>query len=160
MLIYRSSHQRRSMKKGVLRNFAKFTGKRLCQSLFFNKETLLKKRLWHRCFPVNFVKFLGKPILQNISGRLLLLYAKNHWLTLFVSPKFGRNVENKEGLLPYGKYLQKAKSFIFCKHRVNISVRSLSVLCIMLSYHSFARQRVDKKSLVIYFALLHCKISQ
>ena len=24
------------MKKGVLRNFAKFTGKRLCQSLFFN----------------------------------------------------------------------------------------------------------------------------
>ena len=24
-------------KKGVLRNFAKFTGKHLCQSLFFNK---------------------------------------------------------------------------------------------------------------------------
>ena len=24
-------------KKGVLRNFAKFTGKNLCQSLFFNK---------------------------------------------------------------------------------------------------------------------------
>ena len=26
-----------SLKKGVLRNFAKFTGKHLCQSLFFNK---------------------------------------------------------------------------------------------------------------------------
>ena len=26
-----------SIKKGVLRNFAKFTGKHLCQSLFFNK---------------------------------------------------------------------------------------------------------------------------
>ena len=25
------------MKKSVLRNFAKFTGKHLCQSLFFNK---------------------------------------------------------------------------------------------------------------------------
>ena len=25
------------MRKGVLRNFAKFTGKRLCQILFFNK---------------------------------------------------------------------------------------------------------------------------
>ena len=24
--------------------------------------TLLKKRLWHRCFPVNFVKFLRTPI--------------------------------------------------------------------------------------------------
>ena len=25
------------MKRGVLRNFAKFTGKHLCQSIFFNK---------------------------------------------------------------------------------------------------------------------------
>ena len=33
----RSSHQRCSVKKGVLRNFAKFTGKHLCQSLFFNE---------------------------------------------------------------------------------------------------------------------------
>ena len=38
-------------KKGVLGNFAKFTGKHLCQSLFFNKVAglrpaiLLKKRL-------------------------------------------------------------------------------------------------------------------
>ena len=74
----RSSHQRCSMKKGVLRNFTKFTGKYLCQGLFFNKvaglrpATLLKKRLWHRCFPVNFVKFLRASFLQNTSGRLLL----------------------------------------------------------------------------------------
>ena len=45
----RSSHQRCSMKKGVLRNFAKFTGKHLCQSLIFNDiaglrpATLLKR---------------------------------------------------------------------------------------------------------------------
>ena len=54
-------------KKGVLKNFAKFTGKHLCQSLFFNKvagirtATLLKKRLWHKYFPVNFAKFLRAP---------------------------------------------------------------------------------------------------
>ena len=67
-------------KKGVLRNFTTFKGKHLCQSLFFNKvaglrpASLLKKRLWHRCFPVNFVKFLRTPFLQNVvtSGRLLL----------------------------------------------------------------------------------------
>ena len=59
--------------KGVLRNFTKFTGKHLYQSLFFNKvavlrpATLLKKRLWHRCFPVNFVKFLRSPFLQKTS---------------------------------------------------------------------------------------------
>ena len=34
--------------------------------------TLLKKRLWHRCFPVNFAKFLRIPFLQNTSWRLLL----------------------------------------------------------------------------------------
>ena len=34
--------------------------------------TLLKKRLWHRHFLVNFVKFLRTPFLQNTSGRLLL----------------------------------------------------------------------------------------
>ena len=33
----RSSHHRRSVRKGVLGNFTKFTGKHLCQSLFFNK---------------------------------------------------------------------------------------------------------------------------
>ena len=49
-------------KKGVLRNFAKLTGKHLCQSLIFNKVarpgTLLKKRLWHKCFLTNFAKVL------------------------------------------------------------------------------------------------------
>ena len=45
-----------------VKNFAKFTGKHLCQGLFFNKvaalrhETLLKKWLWHRYFPVTFAK--------------------------------------------------------------------------------------------------------
>ena len=33
--------------------------------------TLLKKRFWHRCFPVNFAKFLRTPFLQNTSWRLL-----------------------------------------------------------------------------------------
>ena len=37
---------------------------------------LLKKRLWHRCFPVNFVKFLITPFLQNTSRRLLLWFTK------------------------------------------------------------------------------------
>ena len=35
--MYRSSHRRCSGRKGVLKNFAKYTGKHLCQSLFFNK---------------------------------------------------------------------------------------------------------------------------
>ena len=35
--------------------------------------TLLKKRLWHKCVPVNFAKFLRTPLLQNTSGWLLLI---------------------------------------------------------------------------------------
>ena len=35
--IYQQQPQKVFFKKGVLRNFAKLTGKRLCQSLFFNK---------------------------------------------------------------------------------------------------------------------------
>ena len=64
------------MKEGVLRNFTKFTGKHLCQPLFFNKvaglrpTTLLKKRLWHRCFPMNFAKFLTDHLLVTASGVL------------------------------------------------------------------------------------------
>ena len=75
---HRSNHQRCSVKIRVLRNFANFTGKHLCQSLSFNKvaglrpATLLKERLWRRCFPVNFAKFLRASFLQNTFGRLLL----------------------------------------------------------------------------------------
>ena len=61
---YRSSRPDMFYKKRVLRNFVEFTGKYLRQSLFFNKvaiATLLKKRLWRRCFPVNFTKFLRIP---------------------------------------------------------------------------------------------------
>ena len=37
-----SSHKRCSVKKGVLRNFTKLTGKHLCLGLFFNKVTGLR----------------------------------------------------------------------------------------------------------------------
>ena len=34
--LFRSSHPKMLFKKGILSNFAKFTGRDLCQSLFFN----------------------------------------------------------------------------------------------------------------------------
>ena len=65
---YRSSHWSCYVWKGVLRNFAKFTGKHQCKSLIFNKVAGLS----HRYFPVNLTKFLRKPFLQNSSGWLFL----------------------------------------------------------------------------------------
>ena len=53
---FKSSHRRCSVKKGALRNFAKLTGKDLCQSLFFNKVaglwpvTLLRKETMAQAF--------------------------------------------------------------------------------------------------------------
>ena len=77
--LHRSNHQRYSKEKGVLENFTRFTRKHMCQSLFLNKVvglrsvTLLRKRLRHRCFPVNFVKRLKTPTLKNISERLAMV---------------------------------------------------------------------------------------
>ena len=60
-------------RKGVLRIFTKLTGKHLCQGLVFNKvtgprlATLLKKKLWHRRFPMNFAKFLRTPFIYRTT---------------------------------------------------------------------------------------------
>ena len=75
MTTSRNSHQSCSLRKGVLRNFVKFTGKHPCRSLFFNKvveKELFKKRLWRMCFPVNFAKFLRTPFLADYLLWLLL----------------------------------------------------------------------------------------
>ena len=40
----------------------------------------IKKRLRHRCFPVNIAKFLSTPILKNICKRLLL------WMCVLWTP--------------------------------------------------------------------------
>ena len=69
-----------------------------CQSLCINKvadlrsRTLLKKWPWYRCFPVNFVKFLRTPTLQNTFGRLLLKFKRNNMFTYFF---FRENVHIK-----------------------------------------------------------------
>ena len=65
-LRYRSNHQRCSIIKGVLRNFAKFTRKHLCQSLFFNNVAGL-----------------------STSGRLLL---KTPWFFSYLYHRFSVNV--------------------------------------------------------------------
>ena len=107
-LRFRSSHGRCSVRKGVLRNYAKFTGKHLCQSLFSNKvaglrlATLLKKRLWHRCFPVNFLKFL----------RTTFFIEHLCWLLL--------NKELTESILSvYDEGIVKAKEFMDPHIRLN-----------------------------------------
>ena len=81
--IPRSSHQKCSIKKGVFKNFVKFTGIHLCQSLFFNKVaglkpvTLLKKRPWHRHFALNFAKFFKNTFFTEYLWTIAFAYHKN-----------------------------------------------------------------------------------
>ena len=58
----RSSNRRYSVKNLLLEM------SRNSQENTWRPATLLKKRLWHRCFPVNFATFLRTPVLQNTSG--------------------------------------------------------------------------------------------
>ena len=58
--------------KKVFLEISKNSEENICARVsFFNKvgdlkpAILFKKRLWHRCFPMNFVKFLRTPFLQT-----------------------------------------------------------------------------------------------
>ena len=65
--VVRSSQRRCFVSKGVLKNFVKFTGKHLCQSLFFfNKVAGLR----HRCFFCEFCK---------VSRHTF--FTEHHWAT-------------------------------------------------------------------------------
>ena len=155
----KSSHPEVICKKGVLRNFTKFSGKYVCQSLFFNKvavlsffqwsitiinsswfffeiwclsmmiicskavyrrcsikkvfleisqnpkesncdrafffdnvmglraATLVKERLWHKSFPVNFVKFLKAPFLTEHLWWLLLYALQSLFFIMYMQKR-------------------------------------------------------------------------
>ena len=57
----RSSHVELFFKKGVLKSLTKSSIKHPCWSLFFNIVSFLKRKLYHRCFPVNFTPFSQNP---------------------------------------------------------------------------------------------------
>ena len=67
---YRSSHQRYSMKKGVFRNFTKFTGKGLYQSHFLNKVAGLQTLVQE--LSCEFCEISKTTFFTEHSGLLLL----------------------------------------------------------------------------------------
>ena len=60
---FRSSHPDCFVKKMFL-EISQNSQENTCVRVSF----LLKKRPWHRCFPLNFAKFLRTPFLQSTSG--------------------------------------------------------------------------------------------
>ena len=94
MALFRSSHPEVFLRKHVLKICSKFTREHPFRSVISIKlqskfieialrhgcssvnllrvSTFLKKSLWRRCFPVNFVEFLRIPIYIEHLGWLLL----------------------------------------------------------------------------------------
>ena len=68
-LLFRSIHPEVFCEKGVLKKFAKCTGK-ACN--------FIKKRLWHRCYPKNFAKSLRTAFFIEH----LRVSTFDHWLQL------------------------------------------------------------------------------
>ena len=98
--LYRSSRQSCSMKKCVLRNFTKFTGKHLCQSLFFNKVaglrlfSFLQDCFWFFLFyrtPLDhcFLLYLNLneyPFLIDLFWLISSLFTLFRWFSNSLSP--------------------------------------------------------------------------
>ena len=99
MPLFRSSHKRCSMKKGALKNFAKFTGKQLCQSLFFNKVASLylisKNTSFYGTPPVtasvlHFVyPFKNMPMTKFCQSKLSFLFIFVLFILVFGPPPSG-----------------------------------------------------------------------
>ena len=117
------------MPEGVLKNFAKFTERHLYQSLFLIKLQTSGpdiKRPWHRCFPVNFAKFLRKSFLTENLRWLLL---SKMWLVLqfsifrvssfiedFLLISFQQKNEIKKG-----KYPDRVQIFTFSRAQISLT---------------------------------------
>ena len=113
---WKSSHQKCSIKKGVLKYFAKLTGKHLRQSLFFKKKkdskNSIKKETLAQVFSCEFCGIFKKPFSQNTSERLLLeLITKGliYWTKPNLSPtkqrptnlRYDKTRVIRQGLLAY-----------------------------------------------------------
>ena len=69
--VYRSSHQKCSIKNGVLKNFAKLAGKHLCKSLFFNevagREHLCQSLIFNKVATLKAATLLKNTLAQVFS---------------------------------------------------------------------------------------------
>ena len=106
--------QKCSVNKVVLKNFAKFTGTNVCHSLFLSKvfikriRTLLKGRLWYRCFPVNFAKFLRTSFFMEHLWWLLLVLGG--FTKLSFSKKFTHPCQKRNFTNPISRFLENLSS--------------------------------------------------
>ena len=90
-------------------------------------STLLKMRLWRRCFPMNFAKFQRTPFLQNTSGRLLL------------SEEAIRRFSSKQVLLKISQYFNEPYFLYFIKFTCQSYLLPFTIFCHVKVFHCHTR---------------------
>ena len=115
-----SSHQRCSVRKMLLK-FSQNSQENNCARVSFSiklqayaRATLLKKRLWRRCFPVNFGKFLRTPISTE----------QFWWLLLY-----------RNGILAWNVLTLSCWRFLSCRNQ------SIDLLCKSMHWFLYGRDR-------------------
>ena len=98
-----------------------------CIRVSFLRDSFLKKTLWHRCFPVNFAKFLRTPFLQNTSGDCFQKYKRQRSLCVNLSRKTKNSLSTKlddKQVSDNKMFWKKVKPF-FSDNSVNFSKKAL-----------------------------------
>ena len=117
---YRSSHQKCSMKKVFLRNFPRFTGKNLCQSLIFSKVAGLRHQA---CF-----------------------FTEHFWMTASVVSNKMKNIRTPNMRRFYRKYFVKHNDSIL--HVVLFKCRSTHLSKSMIRLIFLGKREVEGSKLV------------
>ena len=102
-----------------LYHFKESVRKQITEMISAYFATLLKERLWHRCFPVNFTKFLRISFLQNTSGRLLLHLLNLHLNLVKVRISHTRGLSLNSTLFKSQK--SNFKQIVYCKRSLLLS---------------------------------------
>ena len=105
----RSSHLMCSLREGVLRNFAKFTGKHLCQSLQAEACNFIKKETLAQVFSFEFCEF-SKNTFFTITSENWNSHTMYYWIEGIVS-------KSKQYIITTSRIVMKNK-----RHWTNFSI--------------------------------------
>ena len=104
----RNSSSKSCSTKSCLKKFTKFSGKGFCRSFFLNKSIglqlayLLQKRVLHKCYPMDFMKFLWNVFFEEhlnatASDCVLMCLARVAGLSI-CKYRMAKHISNKFGL--------------------------------------------------------------
>ena len=110
--------------------------------------TLLKMRLWRKCFPVNFVKFLRTSFSQNTFGRLLLKLRK---ISIFIENLHNSNNQKKSpgGVLLKITVLESLFSKVVGPKACNFIKQRLQHSCLHVSLEKFSKHLICERHLTV-----------